>query len=40
MIQMVEKYMLHEDRLKFLADKELKARCKHLEAENEYLKKP
>ena len=34
-----KKYMLHEDRQKYLADKELKARCKHLEDENEYLKK-
>ena len=34
-----KKYMLHEDRQKFLADKELKARCKHLEDENEFLKK-
>lgn len=34
-----KKYMLHEDRQRFLADKELKARCKHLEDENEFLKK-
>lgn len=34
-----KKYMLHEDRQKFLADKELRARNKHLELENEYLKK-
>ena len=34
-----KKYMLHEDRQKFLADKELKARCKHLEDEIEILKK-
>ena len=34
-----KKYMLHEDRQKFLADKELKDRCKHLEDENEILKK-
>ena len=34
-----KKYMLHEDRQKYLADKELKARCKHLEDENEFLKK-
>jgi len=34
-----KKYMLHEDRQKYLAEKELKDRCKHLEAENEYLKK-
>ena len=34
-----KKYMLHEDRQRFLADKELKARCKHLEDENEILKK-
>ena len=34
-----KKYMLHADRQKFLADKELKARCKHLEDENEILKK-
>ena len=31
--------MLHKDRQRFLADKELKARCKHLEDENEFLKK-
>lgn len=34
-----KKYMLHEDRQRFLADKELKDRCKHLEDENEILKK-
>jgi len=34
-----KKYMLHKDRQAFLADKEIKARCEHLEAENEYLKK-
>ena len=34
-----KKYMLHEERQKYLADKELKARCKHLEDENEFLKK-
>ena len=34
-----KKYMLHEERQRFLADKELKARCKHLEDENEFLKK-
>ena len=34
-----KKYMLHEDRQHYLADKELKARCKHLEDENEFLKK-
>lgn len=34
-----KKYMLHKDRQRFLADKELKARCKHLEDENEFLKK-
>lgn len=34
-----KKYMLHEDRQRFLADKEIKARCKHLEDENEFLKK-
>ena len=32
-------YMLHEDRQAYLADKELKARNEHLEAENAYLKK-
>ena len=32
-------YMLHEERQRFLADKELKAKCKHLEDENEFLKK-
>ena len=34
-----KKYMLHEERQAYLADKELKARCKHLENENEFLKK-
>lgn len=34
-----KKYMLHEERQAYLADKELKAKCKHLEAENEFLKK-
>lgn len=34
-----KKYMLHEDRQRYLADKELKARCKYLEDENEFLKK-
>lgn len=34
-----KKYMLHEERQAYLADKELKARCKHLEDENEFLKK-
>ena len=34
-----KKYMLHEDRQKYLAEKELKVRCKHLEDENEFLKK-
>lgn len=34
-----KKYLLHEDRQRFLAEKELKARNEHLEAENEYLKK-
>lgn len=34
-----KKYMLHHDRQAYLADKELKARCKHLEDENEFLKK-
>ena len=34
-----KKYLLHEDRQKYLADKELRARLEHLEAENEYLKK-
>src|SRR5574344_1291892 len=34
-----KKYMLHEERQKFLADKEIKARCKHLEEENIFLKK-
>lgn len=32
-------YMLHEERQAFLADKELKEKCKHLEDENEILKK-
>ena len=34
-----KKYMLHEDRQRYLADKELKERCRHLEDENAYLKK-
>ena len=34
-----KKYMLHEERQAYLADKELKARYKHLEDENEFLKK-
>ena len=34
-----KKYMLHEERQRYLADKELKARCKYLEDENEFLKK-
>lgn len=34
-----KKYMLHEDRQRYLADKEIKARCKFLEDENEFLKK-
>lgn len=34
-----KKYLLHEDRQRYLADKELKERNQHLEAENEYLKK-
>jgi transposase-like protein len=34
-----KKYMLHEERQAYLADKELKERCKHLEDENEFLKK-
>ena len=34
-----KQYMLHKDRQAYLADKELKARCKHLEDENEFLKK-
>lgn len=34
-----KKYLLHEDRQRYLADKELKQRNQHLEAENEYLKK-
>lgn len=34
-----KKYMLHKDRQSFLADKEIKARCRHLEEENEILKK-
>ena len=34
-----KKYMLHKERQSFLADKEIKARCKHLEEENEILKK-
>lgn len=32
-------YMLHEDRQRYLADKELKARLNALELENQYLKK-
>lgn len=34
-----KKYLLHEDRQKFLADKELRARNKFLEMENDVLKK-
>ena len=34
-----KKYMLHEDRQRYLADKELRDRYRHLELENEYLKK-
>ena len=34
-----KKYMLHEDRQRYLADKELKARNKFLEMENDVLKK-
>ena len=34
-----KKYMLHADRQKYLADKELKARLKHIEEENLFLKK-
>lgn len=34
-----KKYMLHEDRQKYLANKELNARLKALELENDYLKK-
>ena len=34
-----KKYMLHEDRQKYLAEKELKERLKALELENDYLKK-
>jgi len=34
-----KRYLLHEDRQRFLADKELKERLKYLEMENEYLKK-
>lgn len=34
-----KRYLLHEDRQKFLADKELRERLKFLEMENEYLKK-
>ena len=34
-----KKYLLHEERQAYLADKELKARNQHLELENEYLKK-
>ena len=32
-------YMLHKERQRYLADKEIKAKCKHLEEENEFLKK-
>lgn len=32
-------YMLHKERQAFLAEKELKERCKYLEDENEFLKK-
>lgn len=32
-------YMLHEERQRYLADKEIKEKCKHLEDENEFLKK-
>ena len=34
-----KKYMLHEDRQRYLADKELRARNKFLEMENDVLKK-
>jgi transposase-like protein len=34
-----KKYLLHEERQAYLADKEIKARCKFLEDENEFLKK-
>lgn len=34
-----KQYMLHEDRQKYLANKELKERLEYLEAENAYLKK-
>jgi len=34
-----KKYLLHEDRQKYLANKELKNRLLYLEAENAYLKK-
>lgn len=34
-----KKYLLHEERQAYLADKELRARNEHLELENEYLKK-
>ena len=34
-----KKYMLHEERQAYLANKELKVKCKHLEDENEFLKK-
>lgn len=34
-----KKYLLHEDRQKYLANKELNERLKFLEMENEYLKK-
>lgn len=32
-------YMLHEDRQRYLANKEMKERLQYLEAENDYLKK-
>lgn len=34
-----KKYQLHADRQKYLANKEMQARLKYLEAENAYLKK-
>lgn len=34
-----KKYLLHEDRQKYLAEKELRARLEFLEMENDYLKK-
>jgi len=34
-----KKYLLHADRQKYLADKEIKERCQHLEEENKFLKK-